>query len=108
MPFRAWFDELHRNLHLGAIGRNYSELAASWLWVTALAGLGLWIAHRRQTGKMGRIATPDRGVNGRRRTMSWHGAVGVWIVVALLGLSVTGITWSRYGGQSVNLTCRRT
>jgi uncharacterized iron-regulated membrane protein len=35
--------------------------------------------------------------------MSWHGAVGVWIVVVLLGLSVTGVTWSRYGGQSVNL-----
>ncbi|WP_207554352.1 PepSY-associated TM helix domain-containing protein, partial [Mycobacteroides abscessus] len=27
LPVRAWFDELHRNLHLGAIGRNYSELA---------------------------------------------------------------------------------
>lgn len=102
MPLRAWFDELHRNLHLGTVGRNYSELAASWLWVTALAGLWLWIAHRRQTGKPGRIATPDRDVKGRRRTLSWHGAVGVWIVVALLGLSVTGITWSRYGGQSVN------
>ncbi|MGB8407655.1 MAG: PepSY domain-containing protein, partial [Mycobacterium sp.] len=33
LPVRAWFDELHRDLHLGALGRNYSELAASWLWV---------------------------------------------------------------------------
>ncbi|OBK71991.1 PepSY domain-containing protein [Mycobacterium sp. 1274761.0] len=103
MPLRAWFDELHRTLHLGTIGRNYSELAASWLWVTALAGLVLWIGHRRQTGKLTRIAVADRSVKGRRRTLSWHGAVGVWIVVALLGLSVTGITWSRYGGESVNV-----
>lgn len=102
MPLRAWFDELHRTLHLGSIGRNYSELAASWLWVTALAGLVLWIYHRKDTRKLPRLAVPDRAKKGRRRTLSWHGAVGVWVVIALLGLSVTGITWSRYGGASVN------
>jgi uncharacterized iron-regulated membrane protein len=102
MPLQAWFDELHRTLHLDAVGRNYSEVAASWLWMTALAGLWLWIGHRRQTKKLRRVAVPDRDASGRRRTLSWHGAVGVWIVVALLGLSVTGITWSRYGGESVN------
>jgi uncharacterized iron-regulated membrane protein len=103
MPVRAWFDELHRNLHLDAIGRNYSELAASWLWVISLAGLVLWYSHRLDTKKLRRLAVPDRDKKDRRRTLSWHGAVGVWIVVALLGLSVTGITWSRYGGESVNL-----
>ena len=59
MPLRAWFDELHRTLHLGSIGRNYSELAASWLWVTALAGLVLWIYHRKDAGKLRRLAVPD-------------------------------------------------
>ncbi|MCV7282474.1 PepSY domain-containing protein [Mycolicibacterium flavescens] len=107
MPVRAWFDELHRNLHLGALGRNYSELAASWLWVIALAGTVLWCLHRRDTKKLRRLALPDRSADGRRRTLSWHGAVGVWIVVALLGLSVTGITWSRYGGETVNLLQER-
>ena len=107
MPLRAWFDELHRNLHLDAVGRNYSELAASWLWVIALAGLALWYFHRRDTKKLRRIAVPDRDRTDRRRTMSWHGAVGVWIIVALLGLSVTGITWSRYGGETVNLLQER-
>ncbi|MCV7422150.1 PepSY domain-containing protein [Mycobacterium yunnanensis] len=102
MPLRAWFDELHRNLHLGAVGRNYSEIAASWLWVIALSGLVLWVGRRARTGRLRRLATPDRAATGRRRTMSWHGAVGVWILVALLGLSLTGITWSRYGGQSVD------
>lgn len=107
LPVRAWFDELHRNLHLGAVGRNYSELAASWLWVIALAGLALWYLHRRDTKKLRRIALPDRDKTDRRRTLSWHGAVGVWIIVALLGLSVTGITWSRYGGETVNLLQER-
>lgn len=107
LPVRAWFDELHRNLHLGAVGRNYSELAASWLWVISLAGLALWIGQRRKAGLLRRLASPDREARGRRRTVSWHGAVGVWILVAALGLSVTGITWSRYGGESVNLVQER-
>ncbi|MCV7285615.1 PepSY domain-containing protein [Mycolicibacterium wolinskyi] len=101
MPLRAWFDELHRNLHLGAVGRNYSELAASWMWVIALAGLALWIMQRRDN-KLRNLVAPDRSATGRRRTLSWHGAVGVWTIVVLLALSVSGITWSRYAGETVN------
>jgi uncharacterized iron-regulated membrane protein len=71
--------------------------------VISLAGLALWLLHRRDTGRLRRLAVPDRDKKDRRRTLSWHGAVGVWIIVGLLGLSVTGITWSRYGGESVNL-----
>ena len=105
LPIRAWFDELHRNLHLGAFGRNYSELAASWLWVVALGGLLLWIGYRRRTGRLSRIALPDRDATPRRRRLTWHGAVGVWIVLGLLALSVTGLTWSRYAGTNIgNLT----
>lgn len=28
-PLMTWFDDLHRNLHLGVVGRHYSALAAS-------------------------------------------------------------------------------
>lgn len=102
MPLRAWFDELHRNLHLGAVGRNYSELAASWMWVIALAGVGLWVMRRRENRTMRDLVLPDRSASGRRRTLSWHGAVGVWTVAILLALSVSGITWSRYAGETVD------
>ncbi|MCV7066768.1 PepSY domain-containing protein [Mycolicibacterium farcinogenes] len=102
MPVRAWFDELHRNLHLGAFGRNYSELAASWMWVIALAGLALWVMRRRENRTMRNLVVPDRTASGRRRTLSWHGAVGVWTIAVLLALSVSGITWSRYAGETVN------
>ncbi|MEU9804518.1 PepSY domain-containing protein [Mycobacterium sp. NPDC050853] len=105
LPVRAWFDELHRNLHLGSFGRNYSELAASWLWVVALGGLFLWIGYRRRTGRLNRLALPDRDATPRRRRLTWHGAVGVWIVIGLLALSVTGLTWSRYAGTNIgNIT----
>jgi uncharacterized iron-regulated membrane protein len=97
LGFRAWLDELHRNLHLGAVGRNYSELAASWLWVVALGGLTLWIGKRRTR----RLLTPDTEATGRSRAMTWHGAIGVWILLGALVLSVSGVTWSRYAGANV-------
>lgn len=97
LPVRAWFDELHRNLHLGAFGRNYSELAASWLWVIAGAGLLLWLGQQR--GR--RLVIPDRRAAGRRRLVSWHGALGVWTLAAVALLAVSGLTWSRYAGDNV-------
>lgn len=106
LPVRAWIDELHRNLHLGDLGRNYSELAASWLWVVALGGLVLWIARVRQrsssVSEAARAAlVPEPKKKGRARALSWHGTVGVWIIAALLLLSVTGLTWSRYAGETI-------
>ncbi|NUS43879.1 MAG: PepSY domain-containing protein [Mycobacteriaceae bacterium] len=100
LPLRAWFDELHRNLHLGAVGRNYSELAASWLWVLALSGSAMWVVQRRRRG-VAALLTPGRSAGRRGRALSWHGSVGVWILVGLLGLSATGLTWSRYAGEHV-------
>ncbi len=38
LPLRTWLDQFHRSLLLGDVGRNYSELAASWLWIAALGG----------------------------------------------------------------------
>lgn len=101
LPVRAWFDDLHRNLHLGVVGRNYSEIAASWLWVTALGGLILWVGHRRRTRKLNRILVPDRDAPKRRRTLTWHGAVGTWIIIGLVALSASGLSWSRYAGASI-------
>lgn len=101
LPVRTWFDDLHRNLHLGDFGRNYSEIAASWLAVVALAGLFLWIGHRRRTRKLKRVAVPDRRASKRLRTMSWHGSVGVWVILGLLVLSASGLSWSNYAGSSI-------
>lgn len=106
LPLRTWIGELHRNLHLGEPGRIYSEVAASWLWVVALGGLVLWISRyrtkRRNTGaSWWRIGVVDRSGTKRTRTLNWHGAVGVWLVVGLVFLSVTGLTWSHYAGDNI-------
>ncbi|MFH5232137.1 PepSY-associated TM helix domain-containing protein [Antrihabitans spumae] len=106
LPFRAWVGQLHRHLHLGEPGRLYSEFAASWMWVIALGGLFLWVVRyrRRRTANAAeaRLLTPGRGGKGHSRTVNWHGAVGVWILLPVLFLSATGLTWSTYAGANVD------
>ncbi|MFJ4867628.1 PepSY-associated TM helix domain-containing protein [Streptomyces sp. NPDC088757] len=99
LPLRTWIDGLHRDLHLGEFGRNYSELAASWLWVIALGGLLLWIGRRRRNRRA--LFVPEGGPASRRRTLSWHGSVGLWAAAGLVLLSATGLTWSRYAGENI-------
>ncbi|MFF6774799.1 PepSY-associated TM helix domain-containing protein [Streptomyces sp. NPDC012637] len=99
LPLRTWISGLHVDLHLGELGRNYSELAASWLWVVALGGLALWLGRRRKNRRA--LFLPERGPKSRRRTLSWHGTVGLWAVAGLVALSATGLTWSRYAGENI-------
>ncbi|WP_328387585.1 PepSY-associated TM helix domain-containing protein [Nocardia sp. NBC_00416] len=104
LPFRAWVSQIHRHLHLGDPGRLYSELAASWLWLIALAGLALWIRRvfaRRQRNSAGRLFVPNVARTHRERRLNWHAVVGVWILPVALLLSVTGLTWSTYAGENI-------
>ncbi|MFF0222059.1 PepSY-associated TM helix domain-containing protein [Streptomyces sp. NPDC004629] len=101
LPARAWLDDLHRNLHLAGLGRNYSEIAASWLWVEVLGGLALWAGTPRNRRRLRHLLLPRGGAKGRSRTLSWHGAVGLWACVGLLALSATGLTWSAHAGASI-------
>lgn len=104
MPMRAWVDQLHRNLHLGDVGRLYTELAASWLWVLVLGGLVLWIgrSRRRRAARPARaLLVPGGRASPRGRLLSWHAVVGLWAAVGLLFLSATGLTWSTYAGENV-------
>ncbi|MEV6822610.1 PepSY-associated TM helix domain-containing protein [Nocardiopsis dassonvillei] len=65
LPARTWVDTLHRSLHLGDVGRLYSELAASWMWVVALGGVVLWAArNRRPRAGLRRLLLPGAGTSG--------------------------------------------
>ncbi|MGI5216642.1 PepSY-associated TM helix domain-containing protein [Nocardia sp. CA-290969] len=104
LPLRAWISQAHRHLHLGEPGRLYSESAASWLWLIALAGLVLWVRRvraRRQRNSPAWLFAPDLTRNPRERRLNWHAAVGVWILPVLLLLSATGLTWSTYAGANI-------
>ncbi|SDQ27491.1 PepSY domain-containing protein [Microbacterium sp. cf332] len=102
LPLRAWVSDLHRNLHLGEPGRLYSELAASWLGIVVVAGLGLWVVRLRRARRKKDLLRPQRGATGYRRLFGWHASLGIWLVVGALFLSASGITWSTYGGANVS------
>lgn len=101
LPVRTWIDLLHRELHLGEFGRLYSELAASWLGVVALGGFALWVARARRR-RARRLLVPGAGTPpGRGRSVSLHAATGVWLLLGVLFLSATGLTWSKYAGANI-------
>ncbi|ANN68080.1 PepSY-associated TM helix domain-containing protein [Bordetella bronchialis] len=98
LPLRTTLDTLHRNLMLGGLGRNYSELAASWLWIAALGGIVLWAYGRRRAAQLAGAASSPR-----LRLRRLHSVIGLWIAVGLFFLSVTGLTWSRWAGGNINV-----
>ncbi|PPG24791.1 PepSY-associated TM helix domain-containing protein [Rathayibacter toxicus] len=102
LPFRTWVKTFHRSLFLGDIGRLYSETAASWLGVVALAGLGLWVIKMRKSRAKRDLIRPARGVRGYRRVFSWHASTGIWLLLGALFLSATGITLSHYAGGNID------
>ncbi|WP_455821126.1 PepSY-associated TM helix domain-containing protein [Pseudomonas cerasi] len=101
LPFRTWLDYLHRNLLLGDVGRNYSELAASWLWIAALGGALLWATSRTPRRKPLRAKpTRARRLAGQRH---WHTTLGMVLLLGLVFFSATGLTWSRWAGDNISL-----
>lgn len=102
LPVRTWLAELHKDLHLGEPGRAYSELAASWMWVIAAGGIVLWFTRGRRNRRARKLLLPESGgARGRRRSLSWHGAVGTWALLGLLVLSATGLSWSNLAGDNI-------
>ncbi len=96
LPFRTTLDYLHRNLLLGEFGRNYSELAASWLWAVALGGVLLWFWRRHPQ------AAKRAAINPALRLRRWHGLTGLGLSLGLVFVSITGLTWSKHAGDRID------
>ena len=96
LPLRQWIDYLHRSLLLGDIGRFYSELAASWMWIAALGGIALWWMTRPR--RVRKPVTRSRLMAARH----WHSLLGMILLAGLLLFSATGLTWSQYAGGNVD------
>jgi uncharacterized iron-regulated membrane protein len=91
LPLRTTIDQFHRSLLLGDVGRLYSELAASWLWVAALGGGFLWWRRRRAV----------RQAAGSQRLRQRHATLGAIALIGLLFFSATGLTWSQWAGGNI-------
>lgn len=99
LPLRTWISEGHRHLWLGEPGRIYSEVAASWLGILALAGAWLWWV-RRRSGK-GRAISGSDAHSKRKQTRGIHSVLGIWLLPGFLFLTVTGLTWSSMAGGNI-------
>lgn len=91
LPLRSTIDQFHRQLLLGDVGRLYSELAASWLWIAALGGLAMWLQRRRAL----------RAQSGKRAMRRRHATLGVFAALGLLLFAATGLTWSKWAGGNI-------
>jgi uncharacterized iron-regulated membrane protein len=100
MPANVWLRDLHADLHLGEVGRLYSEIAASWLPVIVIGGLVLWIGKQGRRPRTAReVLVPiPRGKGQQARLRAVHGPLGIWLTAGLLVMSVTGLTMSRFAG----------
>ena len=96
LPLRMTIDLFHRQLLLGDFGRIYSELAASWLWITALGGLYLWL----KGSKKNKSAIASR--TAYLKTRKSHGHLGLALLIGLIFFSATGLTWSKWAGGNIS------
>ncbi|WP_433279481.1 PepSY domain-containing protein [Pseudonocardia xinjiangensis] len=103
LPANVWLRELHSNLHLGEVGRWYSETAASWLPVIVGSGLLLWIGKQGRRPRSARelLVPVARGKGEQTRLRSVHGPLGIWLTLGLLIMSVTGLMMSRFAGRGL-------
>jgi len=94
MPLRTTIDKLHRDLLFGDSGRWYSELAATWLWITGISGLFLYFNRRKNKSHQSK--------NPYQKLVNKHVSLGLFCLLGLLMLSVTGLTWSQYAGDNID------
>lgn len=90
MPARMWVDLFHRDLLLGKLGRWYSELAASWMWISGMTGIVLFALRKKK----------DK--NHYQELLNKHINLGLISFIALIFLSITGLTWSEWAGDNIS------
>jgi uncharacterized iron-regulated membrane protein len=90
------FRGLHSNWLLGDGPRPLTELAGAWFLVTLMTGLYLWWPSLRKRGTA--AFAFRRKMRGRRQSKDWHNFIGIALVVPMVFVAVTGLTWTKYSG----------
>ncbi|HEX2299001.1 MAG TPA: PepSY domain-containing protein [Pseudonocardiaceae bacterium] len=101
LPANTWLRHLHSDLHVGDVGRLYSETAASWLPTIAVGGLVLWIAKQGPRRRSARelLVPARRGKGEQTRLRGVHAPLGLWLTAGLLAMSITGLSMSQFAGR---------
>ncbi|WP_338847744.1 PepSY-associated TM helix domain-containing protein [Massilia sp. W12] len=94
--FTPWAADLHAHLLQGDGWRWMIELGASWLLVMLLSGVILWWPAR-----WNRATLSPAGKQGRAAWRAWHGLLGASLAAISAVILLTGLTWSKYGGENV-------
>ncbi|MCG8348067.1 MAG: PepSY domain-containing protein [Chloroflexales bacterium] len=100
--FKTMVQNLHGNLRLGDNARPVMELGASWLLVLLLSGAFLWFP--RKTAQLRSAFIPRFKGGSRQMWRDLHSILGVLTGVVILGLVLTGLTWSRFSGDLYRMT----
>jgi len=88
----GWLERLHSNFFSGRPGRVANGIGGLLLVVLAATGVVIWWPARGQVGRALRI---DWTAGWKRVVFDLHNALGVWLLVPVLVLSITGayFTW---------------
>ncbi|GAA4544453.1 PepSY domain-containing protein [Pseudonocardia xishanensis] len=98
LPANVWLREFHADLFLGPVGALYTATAAAWLPVILIGGLALWVAKQGRRPRTARtlLAPSVRRMPPAARWRAMHGSLGLWLVVGLLAVGVSGTVISRW------------
>jgi uncharacterized iron-regulated membrane protein len=90
------FRGLHSNWLLGDGPRPLTELAGAWFLVSLMTGVYLWWPSLRKRGTA--AFAFRRRMRGRRQSKDWHNFIGIALIVPMVFVAVTGLTWTKYSG----------
>lgn len=87
--------ELHRWLTLSGdwrpVGKNIMGAAAIGFLVLILSGLWLWMPRRVSWKAFKSVVVPSLSLKGKARDWNWHNALGFWLLIPLLVITLSGI-----------------
>jgi uncharacterized iron-regulated membrane protein len=97
---RAFFgtvERVHRSLGLGmqsAFGRGITGAANLAFLFMLVSGIYLWIPKVLNLTSLTRRLLFRRGLEGRAREWNWHNVIGIWTVIPLFFIVLTGVIMS--------------
>jgi uncharacterized iron-regulated membrane protein len=96
--------KLHSELLLGDTASYLVELVASWSIILLLSGMLLWTTQGSQgksrvnTKTVTQIVSPRLTLNRKPHYRNLHGVVGIYLLVPLLLMLLTGLPWTQLWG----------